>query len=275
MESLLHWGLSNAATAALLAVAATIATRIWKNPHFAYAVWLIVLLRLIAPPLVPLTIPIPDQLAAQLTTLLAPSPIPRGGPRALLSPSPSLLDFGELSRAGEGRTSASSVESGEGLLSHRKTDYTATPTTILVQPTIANRTTVPAVAQTVAPSAEGPPESASGRRLSVAQALTALWIAGSLLYVAIVGLRAAASPAACDERPATRPKRIQTQASEIAATIGLRRTPRLAVIEGPLPPMVWSGLRPVVLLPRSAGRVDRRVPAAALTAARAVARSPP
>ena len=58
MEQFFQHGLSNAAMAALLAIAAAIATRIWRNPYFAYAIWLIVLVRLIALPLVPVSVPI-------------------------------------------------------------------------------------------------------------------------------------------------------------------------------------------------------------------------
>ncbi len=57
MEQLFQHGLSNAAAAALLAIVAAIATRIWRNPHFAYAAWLIVLVRLVAPPLVAVNVP--------------------------------------------------------------------------------------------------------------------------------------------------------------------------------------------------------------------------
>jgi hypothetical protein len=59
MEQLFQHGLSNAAAAALWAILAAIATRLWRNPHFAYAAWLIVLVRLVAPPLVPVNVPLP------------------------------------------------------------------------------------------------------------------------------------------------------------------------------------------------------------------------
>ena len=59
MEQLIQHGLSNAAAAAVLAVLAAIATRLWRNPHFAYALWLIVLLRLVAPPLFAVSVPLP------------------------------------------------------------------------------------------------------------------------------------------------------------------------------------------------------------------------
>ena len=63
MEHLLQFGLSNAVAAAVLAVLATVATRVWRNPHFAYALWLVVLLRLVAPPLLPVGVPVPQWMA--------------------------------------------------------------------------------------------------------------------------------------------------------------------------------------------------------------------
>ena len=47
------------------------------------------------------------------------------------------------------------------------------------------------------------------------------------------------------------PDSIHSEAAAVAATIGLRRPPRLALIEAPLPPMVWPGWRPTVLLPQA------------------------
>ena len=63
MQHLLQFGLSNAVAAAVLAVLAAVATRVWRNPHFAYALWLVVLLRLVAPPLLPVGVPVPEWMA--------------------------------------------------------------------------------------------------------------------------------------------------------------------------------------------------------------------
>src|SRR5262249_29943138 len=57
MQSIVEWGLANAATAALLAMCVAVITRVWRNPHLAHLLWLIVLLRLVAPPIVQVPLP--------------------------------------------------------------------------------------------------------------------------------------------------------------------------------------------------------------------------
>jgi TonB family protein len=60
MESLLGIGLTNAVTAALLALAAAVIARFTRRPALWYALWLVVLLRLVAPPLLAVDVTIPD-----------------------------------------------------------------------------------------------------------------------------------------------------------------------------------------------------------------------
>ncbi len=70
-NALLTLGLTNAALATLLAVAGWCLTRVWKNPHVASIVWLVVLLKLVTPPLVPLPIALNDELVANASPLRA------------------------------------------------------------------------------------------------------------------------------------------------------------------------------------------------------------
>ncbi len=60
METLLNFGLTNALIAALLAVAAATIARFTRRPALWYTLWLVVLLRLLAPPLFAVNLPIPD-----------------------------------------------------------------------------------------------------------------------------------------------------------------------------------------------------------------------
>ena len=57
MPSLLVIGLTNALVSAILGAAAYAITRLCKNPHVARALWLVVLLKLVTPPLVNLPLP--------------------------------------------------------------------------------------------------------------------------------------------------------------------------------------------------------------------------
>src|SRR5262249_47526478 len=53
MSWLLHAGLSNAALAAILVVPAWVVSRNFRRPALAHALWLLVLLKLVTPPLIP------------------------------------------------------------------------------------------------------------------------------------------------------------------------------------------------------------------------------
>jgi beta-lactamase regulating signal transducer with metallopeptidase domain len=57
MAGLLEIGLSNAAMAGVLAVLAAVLCRLYRRPAFAHGLWLVVLLKLVTPPLVPVPLP--------------------------------------------------------------------------------------------------------------------------------------------------------------------------------------------------------------------------
>ncbi|MEE4270725.1 MAG: TonB family protein [Thermoanaerobaculales bacterium] len=60
MDSLIAFGLTNAATAGVLAIAAAAIARFTRRPALWYALWLVVLLRLLAPPIFAVDLAIPD-----------------------------------------------------------------------------------------------------------------------------------------------------------------------------------------------------------------------
>jgi bla regulator protein BlaR1 len=57
MESLVHAMLSNAVAAAVLAVLVAIVGRVWRRPALIHGLWLIVMLKLVTPPVVPVSLP--------------------------------------------------------------------------------------------------------------------------------------------------------------------------------------------------------------------------
>ena len=56
MSTLLGIGLANAVMAAVLAVLAAVVGRVWRKPALRHGLWLLVLLKLVTPPLLPLPI---------------------------------------------------------------------------------------------------------------------------------------------------------------------------------------------------------------------------
>src|SRR5438105_2488858 len=81
MPSLLEIGLANAACAAALAGLALAAGRVCRRPAVLHGLWLLVLLKLVTPPLFPLPVrvlppPAPVAVAAAPVVEAAPAPAP-------------------------------------------------------------------------------------------------------------------------------------------------------------------------------------------------------
>lgn len=61
MDTLLHAGFSNAVAATVLALFALVITQVWRNQYAVNVLWLIVLLKLVTPPLIEVPIPFLNQ----------------------------------------------------------------------------------------------------------------------------------------------------------------------------------------------------------------------
>jgi len=219
MEHVIQLGLSNAAAATVLAILAAIATRIWRNPHFGYALWLVVLLRLVAPPLVPVQVPLPAW-AIVHSTGSAP------------------IVAGPTDSAARSSTSNQLPPARRGRSAHFDSRVRARP--------------VREVGKLPATQADRIDGSLGGCR-----SFRCLPLFGSEARFFMCCLSACGArrfSLALDGVRREVCESLRCEAAAVAATIGLRRLPRLALIEAPLPPMVWPGWRPTVLLPR--GLVD-------------------
>src|SRR5262245_57907318 len=92
MSTLLAIGLANAACAAVLAVAAWLAGRLRCRPALVHALWLLVLLKLVTPPLVRSGLPwlpaapAPAPAAPRIAVVPAPAPKPEPGPAVMPVP---------------------------------------------------------------------------------------------------------------------------------------------------------------------------------------------
>lgn len=93
MDTLLHIGLGNALAATVLAVVALLGTRLTRRPAVAHALWLLVLLKLLTPPLwtvpiLPPTAAVPPQ---PVNIALPPASLPREAGIASVNDSPTPL----------------------------------------------------------------------------------------------------------------------------------------------------------------------------------------
>jgi len=229
MRALVQFGLANAGTAAVLVIFVALITWIWKNPRLAHALWLIVLLRLIAPPLFQLPLCAPDWLAQRSapiqSSMLTEVDLPA-------SPAESKGEGGHLKRD-TGQSFALPVASSD-------TDHAS-----------ARRAEPELVSPTLAPSSSSTSESSGSVPIPLFDLLSGLWLAGSVLYVAITAVRVRRFATAMNRSQFGAASWLQDEVFDLAKSLGLLRAPRLMIVEGALPPMIWSGWRPTLLVPRT------------------------
>ncbi|MEX0711527.1 MAG: M56 family metallopeptidase, partial [Pirellulales bacterium] len=239
MPGLLELGLVNAAVATVLALLAAVASLVCRRPPVVYCLWLLVLVKLITPPLV--------RLPVELTGLVAPEPAQRT----------STQTAGWKHEAGE--------EQPRGIGPAARGDApVAAPAANGLG--IANEPASLSFEQLYGDDRGGsmPPED-TGAGLSLDEAsrvsrwrtlpwallIGGAWLAGSCGWWLLVAVRIARfSRLLRHSQPAC--ERLQAEAAVLSRRIGLPRPPELRVIGGRVPPLLWtlSG-RPSVLLPHA------------------------
>ena len=251
MSSLLYLGLANAVCAAVLAVAAWAIGRWLRRPALTHGVWLLVLIKLVTPPLVPLSL---EWLPAAPTTPVTAS--------EEIAPAPILVNtVGEPESAGPPTPE-------DVWLEMEKTRAQETPLQkrvfVAAEPpaeseVVSQAEVIPAevspalTAIQEVPAATAP--ASVGVTVFVLNLLGGVWLVGSVVWFARAIRRLARFQRLLRHaRPA--PAHVQALAARLARQFGLRRCPDVSLLPAPLPPMIWAALGQVrVLLP--AGLLER------------------
>jgi beta-lactamase regulating signal transducer with metallopeptidase domain len=225
MNTLLEIGVTNAIVATLLAVIVLVITRRWCHPAFVHALWVIVLVKLVTPPIVS---------------------IPWHWPQVT----------GVYSRPVPGRTVDAAVEQFDSrslivdAVSENASDRGAfTPgrdgRAINGDPSATANNTVAAnfaSAELVVDELSSP----SAEPFPWAIAAAWLWLSGSISWVIVSTLRLLRFHFALRKTTAA-PDELQQLASQVAAKLGVTHY-RLRMTEGRLAPLVWPVGRPTVLV---------------------------
>jgi beta-lactamase regulating signal transducer with metallopeptidase domain len=230
MQSLIQLGLANAAAAGLLAVCVLLVTRVWRNPHFAYALWLIVLLRLIAPPIVQFPLVAPDWLEQRPAAPEAPT---------LLLRDVAIPDARAVSQAEPRALTPSAVPNSAA---NEAPAPPPLPKDVRIEPN------VPVIEPSVSATPAAP---APVKPIQLLDILAGVWMTGTVLYVGMTAVRVRRFARAVRRSQAPVPRWLEDEVRAIAQAIGLRRAPRLTAVEGTLPPMIWAGWRPTLLVPQT------------------------
>ena len=78
--------------------------------------------------------------------------------------------------------------------------------------------------------------------------LAGVWIAGTVLYVAITAVRVRRFSRRCNDPNAQPRAGLNTRSATSPSRLDCGGLRDLMVVDGPLPPMVWSGWRPMILV---------------------------
>src|SRR5262245_47750177 len=228
MPSLLEIGLANAVCAGLLALLALASGRVCRRPAILHGLWLLVLVKLVTPPLFSLPLRVlPAEEQPVVASVAKPEDHgdkPRGSPPVEEMP-----------------------VSGQFLLLPSMTDGEIIVAVKLSGPM---GVAVPAPAEPE-PIVVPPPENTAPvfDWSIVPRILIGGWAAGALAWFAVSIVRMArfqrvlrhATPA---------PVELQVRAAGLARLLGLLRCPEILLVPGSVPPMLWTAVgRPRVYLP--------------------------
>jgi len=215
MDALLRIGLANALLATLLALVVAAVSRVWRRPALSHGLWLLVLFKLLMPPLIAVPLPWPVE------TTLEPG-------------------TGEVTLSLPNQTDV-------------EPDLVTLPATALEARTPAFEDALSgSLPETIEPKPSQPSFSsdpAAWQWLTWREALAILWLAGSLVWGVLMARRVwrfqclfrQAEPA---------PAYLQQQAQGLARRLGIRRTPSVLLVALPISPLVWAlARRPRLLLP--------------------------
>jgi beta-lactamase regulating signal transducer with metallopeptidase domain len=221
MDLLLHVGLSNAVVATALALIAAVASVLWRRrPALVHGLWLLVLLKLLTPPLVRVPIPVALEAERQPAAVQSPAQASSGEPLALSDAD------ADAEWIDDAHFVAANLDGESG------------------EPQAAPTPEVPAV--TGEASIPLPPAPALPEWRTM---LPAVWAIGTAGWFVLAGARLLrfsrllryATPA---------PPEVQEEADRIAAALGMKWCPEVRLLPGRLAPMVWAGLAaPRMFLP--------------------------
>jgi beta-lactamase regulating signal transducer with metallopeptidase domain len=245
VNALFQIGATNALVALALAVVAAVA-KLARRPALSHALWLLVLLKLITPPLVVIAIAWP---ALQPPPMPAATPLPAPEAELLLLCRGRLPGLGPPLPAPEAELPPVLVPVVP-VAAEQPTDRGGKGQQREDEPAAALPVAVDQAAGPVKPAPLPPPEPAPVNvEIPWTSLLGCAWLLGSAAWFVVAGVRigrfqrllAVAAPA---------PKELQDEACRIAVRLGLKDCPGVWLMPGMLSPLLWAVAGyPRVLLP--------------------------
>lgn len=222
MTTLLNTALINAVTVIPFALLAFLVSRLAVRPALTHALWVLVLVKFVTPPLFNLPVTIEVPVAAE----------PYGG-------------GGELEPASIGPTSAAVSASG-----HQATNSVAmqidpkvrteeSPRELLVVPSAVKDRTVNRGASSLVATSLQTCSAYWAARPGIRPLLLGCWLAGVALWAGMQLVRAVRFHRRV-MRDAINPAELQEQTRRLGLKLGLKRVPRVLIVNATVSPMLWG-----------------------------------
>ncbi|HEV3121781.1 MAG TPA: M56 family metallopeptidase, partial [Isosphaeraceae bacterium] len=216
MPALLEIGLANALAATALALAAAAVGWHRRRPALAHSLWLLVLLKLVTPPLVSFPVEWPAPVATRMEQVPPQAAEPQG--------------IGAMH--------------GDDV-APRET-FTSEIAIIAPLPTKAEPTLEP---RPVPVTGLVPPKTTSSWRVRPWAAVAGLWLAGTVLYVIVTGVRLLRFESLARQARVA-PDELRVRVEKLANQLGMARAPLVGLVAGRIAPLLWAVFgRPRLLLP--------------------------
>jgi beta-lactamase regulating signal transducer with metallopeptidase domain len=232
VDALIQFGLTNAVAATVLAVVVAILAKLWRRPAGQHALWLVVLVKLLAPPLVVLPIVWPRNPDPPAPRTPEPAAVEVQGP---LNPAAEVL----VPQPEPSEDPAVAVE----------------PAPVQPDQVVGELPAAPVPVEASAPVVESSPTPEPLRPIEWTWLLGFAWLGGSVIWFAVALSRIRRFQ--CFLKTALpAPAAVQQQAMLLARRLGLADCPRIWLTSGALSPLLWSvGGSAKILVP--AGLVER------------------
>lgn len=244
MATLLNIALMNAVTVLPLAALAFVVSRMIRRPALTHAVWVLVLLKFVTPPLFNLPVTIEVPVAAESRSGSADV----GHVSSVSAPLPDSerLESTPVMTASAPRTDASPLD---------------VPSVVKTESRVVARDRSSFVA-----SALKTCSTYWARRPGLRSMLMTGWLSGAVLWMTLQMVRAIRFQRRV-LRDANASADLQQQTTQLGAALGLRRVPRVLIVEAAVSPMLWGcGSRAKLLFPADlAERLDDNARATLLT----------
>jgi len=224
MDSILQFLLSNALVATILALVLVLVGRVWRHPGLLHMLWLIVLVKLVTPPVV--TVPI--HWASDTVADVQP-----------ISSERALVEIAPPDEATMPTHEPTTFPEGPGR------EFVADATTSVVANETPRRTSaLDATMMRV-------------RTMPWKGWLVLVWLTGSVICFVVIAYRIVAFQRLLKKAaPAEKP--VKQEARELGSLLGLKKSPLILMLPGRISPVVWQLARRVtIVLPEELyGRLD-------------------